>query len=311
MALSFLAPVFKHNKTTLGRVRGHNLRLDPTRSQIEGAGWFRSDGAAHTEWNAARVDVAKGLATRKDAVLVIEVCIQIGNQTDWREMPTERAPWGAPKDPLPMVLNKIAWAARRAVELQFGEDNIVNFALHLDESTPHVHAVVTPIYEGKLNAKHWTGGGEAMRRVKKELHAAVVAHGIDCEYTPGRSRGDPHDFTLAAGQQPVEGFVDKLSGLTQLKRRVTVLERVERALNKQLQQGYSQLKRVLARVKELTSELIGAEKQIKHLTGENQRLREQLHAHEVKDEMRITNSKPKLLEQHQQQKPRQEQERGG
>lgn len=40
---------------------------------------------------------------------------------------------------------------------EFGKENIVKFVLHLDEKTPHIHAVTVPLKDGKLTAKEVTG----------------------------------------------------------------------------------------------------------------------------------------------------------
>lgn len=45
----------------------------------------------------------------------------------------------------------------------FGEENIVRFVVHMDEKTPHIHAVTVPITkEGKLNAASFTGKAEQL-----------------------------------------------------------------------------------------------------------------------------------------------------
>lgn len=44
----------------------------------------------------------------------------------------------------------------------FGEGNIVAVDMHMDEKTPHLHAVIIPMKDGKLNARHFTGGREKM-----------------------------------------------------------------------------------------------------------------------------------------------------
>jgi len=41
---------------------------------------------------------------------------------------------------------------------EFGKENIVRFTLHLDEKTPHIHAVVVPLTDdGRLSAKERFG----------------------------------------------------------------------------------------------------------------------------------------------------------
>lgn len=46
---------------------------------------------------------------------------------------------------------------------QFGEKNIIGMGVHLDETTPHFWAVVTPIHDGKLRSNHWFDGPKKCR----------------------------------------------------------------------------------------------------------------------------------------------------
>lgn len=41
-------------------------------------------------------------------------------------------------------------------------DNAVSAVLHMDEGCPHIHCVVIPIRDGRLNAKYYTGGKKAV-----------------------------------------------------------------------------------------------------------------------------------------------------
>lgn len=68
----------------------------------------------------------------------------------------------------------------RAAELHlletFGADNLLAWGVHLDEQTPHVWAVVTPIApDGKLKASHWCDGPAAMARLQ-DSWAKATAH---------------------------------------------------------------------------------------------------------------------------------------
>jgi len=83
----------KHNRATVGRVEGHNTRLHPTSSQLPKAAWFTQEGRkALIEWREEVLDKAKALSTRKDAVLAVEIILQVGNQSEWRELPTNEHP---------------------------------------------------------------------------------------------------------------------------------------------------------------------------------------------------------------------------
>lgn len=63
-------------------------------------------------------------------------------------------------------LKKKAWinANRAFIENEFGAKNIVRFSLHLDERTPHIHAVTVPLLEdGRLSANEIIGNKASMQ----------------------------------------------------------------------------------------------------------------------------------------------------
>jgi len=51
---------------------------------------------------------------------------------------------------------------------KFNKKNVVNAVLHLDEATPHIHAIIVPEHNGKMNARHFTGGKSKMRKIQDE-----------------------------------------------------------------------------------------------------------------------------------------------
>jgi len=60
---------------------------------------------------------------------------------------------------------------------RYGEKNVISAKVHMDEATPHMHLILTPIRDNKLSAKA-IFGREELRHLQTELHASV-----------GRSRG--------------------------------------------------------------------------------------------------------------------------
>ena len=59
--------------------------------------------------------------------------------------------------------------AQKWVKDTYGDDNLVNFTIHMDEKTPHAHAFVVPITpEGKLSARHFTGGSDGWKKLKEQ-----------------------------------------------------------------------------------------------------------------------------------------------
>ena len=62
------------------------------------------------------------------------------------------------------------------IEQNFGgKKNIVNLAVHWDESTPHIACQTVAIHEGKLNAKHFTGGTRHRLSELQDSYAEAMA----------------------------------------------------------------------------------------------------------------------------------------
>lgn len=62
---------------------------------------------------------------------------------------------------------------------RYGEKNLVNVTCHLDEQTPHIHAIIVPIdQKGKLNCKSFLGGREKLRDMQSSFAQAHQAAGL-------------------------------------------------------------------------------------------------------------------------------------
>jgi hypothetical protein len=219
MTLSFSLAINKMQAPAIGRAEGHNVRLHTTKSQLRPEAWFTPEGRHEAEpWRPELLEKAKGLAKRKDAVQAIQFIVQLGNQTDWRHEPEPEFPEGRPVDvaDVAYAMNRAIKGVREWVSKEFGEDNCVGIDLHTDESSPHIHVVVTPIRDGKLQAKAWLDGPSRVATLRKRAWQAVNAH-IKCEYTAGAPGGEPHDPRKAAGQAPVPSLVDKMTGHARAK----------------------------------------------------------------------------------------------
>jgi hypothetical protein len=69
---------------------------------------------------------------------------------------------------------------RKFIEDEFGAENIVRFTLHLDEKTPHIHAVTVPLTErGKLSWKELAGGRKEMHLRQTNYHKRMERFGFD------------------------------------------------------------------------------------------------------------------------------------
>ena len=57
-----------------------------------------------------------------------------------------------------------------------GSENVVSWHIHDDETSPHLVAYVVPIdQEGRLNAKHFTGGRATLSKIQKDFYKKVGA----------------------------------------------------------------------------------------------------------------------------------------
>lgn len=263
--LSFSFSAAKMKKADMARARGHNLREHQTLSQLPATAWFSEEPTQRiVRWRDSVAESAVALAKRKDAVVGIELVLQVGNQSDWREPPSKPWPYGRPRRPAPADLTAAAAAVKKWLIEEFGKENVVSLDLHLDESTPHFHAVVVPIVNGKLNAKKWLDGPAKLAELWRRSHAAVNSL-VPCSYTPRSGRGgQPHDPGQRAGSKPagllygIASIPGLMSENARLKKRVKELE----------QAGFASQKRKFLGVKvreaqSIKDELVRAKTELK------------------------------------------------
>lgn len=232
--LTFTCSWTKHSTAAAGRCEGHNHRTDPTASQLPQAAWLATKSHyVGGGFNQARLAEARGLAKRKDAVVAIEFVIQLGDQADWREQPTATWPHGKPRNPPPADALAMMRTAYKALASEFGDENVLDVALHMDESTPHVHVVVVPIKDGKLQAKAWLDGAKKCAELRERIHAHFAPK-FGCTYKPGAPGGKPHDPGKAAGQQPPKNPLEAVLDAAAGRKRIQELE-AELAAAKQAQ----------------------------------------------------------------------------
>lgn len=74
------------------------------------------------------------------------------------------------------------WVAKNSLWLdkEFGEGNVVRLWLHMDETTPHLHAFVIPMDErGKLNCKAFLGGSAKMSALQDSYAEAMQEFNLE------------------------------------------------------------------------------------------------------------------------------------
>lgn len=106
------------------------------------------------------LETGSPVTTRKGSVLAYEIVTSFSNGADvdvdeWKE------------------------ANKQWLFDTFGPDNVLSMQLHLDETTPHIHTIVTPIDErGHLCAKSFTGGRAKMRQLQTSYADAMEPFGL-------------------------------------------------------------------------------------------------------------------------------------
>lgn len=117
---------------------------------------------------------AGGQKLRKNAIIGIEVVLTFSPGAI------------APENIKPWAMDNAKWL--RSI---FGNENIIDCQLHLDEETPHIHALVIPIDErGKLNSRAFIGGSRnKLSELQTDYFNAMAKHGL--------RRGISRDITKA------------------------------------------------------------------------------------------------------------------
>lgn len=119
------------------------------------------DYAEESKW---LVENATGRKVRKDAVLQLELVLTYSH--DSGDIP----------------LDDWVQANKKWLEDYFGAENLETLILHRDESTPHLHAMLSCIDRDsgtpKLNCKKWTGGKAALSKMQTSYAESMKQFGL-------------------------------------------------------------------------------------------------------------------------------------
>ena len=75
----------------------------------------------------------------------------------------------------------------------FGERNVVSAMVHMDESSPHIHAIIVPITrDGRLSAKDYVGGSKKLSAMWASYGQAMSMPPFHMEYAQSRGRKANH-----------------------------------------------------------------------------------------------------------------------
>ncbi|HCX4818175.1 TPA: plasmid recombination protein, partial [Escherichia coli] len=172
-------------KTAITAVNNHNMRLsieeniDPKKSHLNkiliGSDNTRKDIMGYIEANDIKI-------RNKDTIVFNEFILTASPEFffDKNGKRKTRSEYKSDLDD---------WVKTQIEYLNKSEYGIcVNAVLHLDESTPHIHAITLPIRDGKLNNKSFWRGKNSYSRLQDSYNLANKKYGL--------KRGEKADETL-------------------------------------------------------------------------------------------------------------------
>jgi hypothetical protein len=153
-----------------------------------------------------------GQTIRKNAVLAIDVFISASPEYFRPGEPDRAGYWEGDKFE--------AWleANEAFLKREFGEQNILRAECHLDESTPHIHAVVVPLTEkGKLSYRQLYGGKRTeLSELQDRAWSAVADLGIERGLKGSQAQHREVQDWYAEMQRPLEPDLELETARVQL-----------------------------------------------------------------------------------------------
>lgn len=112
------------------------------------------------------IETQTGKKVRKDAVVAIEVMQTASPAFFEGKTPEQVREWGQAN---------VKW-----LKEHFGSENVLSATLHIDETTPHIHAIVFPQNsKGRLCAKDWLGGREKLSAMQDSYAVAMDSFSLE------------------------------------------------------------------------------------------------------------------------------------
>ena len=192
---------------------------------------------------------------RKNAVLCVEMLLTASPEY-FRPLDPSKAGYYEPQR-----LADFRTAVHGWLDKEYGE-RIVRAELHLDESTPHVHAYLVPLDErGKLNCRGLFGGRQKLSQFQDSFANAMSPIGLERGIKGSKARHTTVKQYYAAVTKSPDLTLDRATIAHQLADRAWAIKekesarRTAKALAKQNEVLLEQLKSAKARIKLIDKEL--------------------------------------------------------
>jgi hypothetical protein len=239
---------------------------DPQRKHLNYS-WDDNPGCSKPVHQALADRIQEGYtgetAIRKDAVKGLSLMLT-GSHEDMKVIEKE-----------PEKFNAWLKANFKFVKDEFGKENIVRFVVHRDEKTPHIHAIVVPLQDGRLTAKKVLGNriemSQRQDRYAQAMEPFSLSRGIKGSKAIHNSEGwyvgrqhaaseavlsDLPELTIKDRFNP-SSYKEKVSG------RMQSIVRGKTDLEIQLERNQQQLKTLQKQVNSLQEEVIKGVEEIK------------------------------------------------
>lgn len=155
-----------------------------------------------------RIDEVKaaGQKVRANSIPAIEVLLTASPQFFEQASPDEVAEW--------------VEANEQFLVDSFGSDNVVQAVLHMDESTPHIHAVVFPrTRDGRLSAKDVLGGPAGLSEWQ-DKYAAMIGNGLSRGKKKSKGRHEKISHWYAENDLDARPDFDAIAGAVDRRKSV-------------------------------------------------------------------------------------------
>jgi hypothetical protein len=247
-----------------------------------------------------------GCNVRKNAVLAIEHLITASSEAfNYKKITGE--------DGKPALQGNVeAWkefekSAMKWLIEKYGVANVVNVHVHKDEKTPHMHAVVVPIKDGKLNARHFISGREKLSEMQDSFSEAVKHVGIERGVKGSRAKHvDIKTFysQLQENKQVSKQVAEKLHGMTYYPLKIALtqpplLNRDEWRKNQELKVS-KDVGDYVENVKELAQSVVNSISEVNSLSVENKLLKQRTEKTEsenkkLREQLKVATKESEIL----------------
>ena len=156
IADAVLMKAFNHNKREFQKERGAKANIDITRTPLNYA--LHGDKTPQEIDNYARslIALAGIKKLRKNVVMGVEVLYSL--PTGWHRQDTK-----------PYFTDCYKWTLKTFA----GE--LLSFDIHLDESTPHAHAIILPLIDAKMQGDKLKGDRAVIKQRQKAFYDDVAS----------------------------------------------------------------------------------------------------------------------------------------